>query len=156
MPAVKQIELGAPEASVDIHRDWKGPLAFREPEIAELAGIAAVGETSIGRGWLQSEDVFGHADSGTDCIWTGSQILDFRLAGSASNRTQFYHRALTPTVLLTRKFLHRAKKVTIIFFTEHAGMSREILPADADSHFGVRPHILNPVRRIVLGDHVEA
>src|SRR5205807_8583312 len=78
MPAVKQIVLGAPEASVDIHRDWKGPLAFRKPEITELVGIAAVGETNIGWRWLQSEDVFGHTDSGTGCIWRGSQLSDFR------------------------------------------------------------------------------
>src|SRR5437868_3155374 len=78
MPAMKQIVLGAPEASVDIHHDWKWTLPFRESELAELVGVRPVGETNIGWRWLQSEDVFGHTDSGTDCIWRGSQISDFR------------------------------------------------------------------------------
>ena len=51
--------------------------------------------------------------------------------------------------------MHRAKQITIRFCTDYARSASKSFSADADLHFGVSSDVLNPVRGIVLGNHVK-
>src|SRR5580700_187952 len=59
--AVGQVVLDAPVASVNGHRHRERALGFRKANICKLIGIGAVGESGIGRGWREVENIFrGH------------------------------------------------------------------------------------------------
>jgi hypothetical protein len=51
--------------------------------------------------------------------------------------------------------LHRAKPITIRFCADDAPSGSKGFGADADLHFGVSSDVLNPMRGIVLGNHVK-
>src|SRR5262249_5759718 len=74
VPGVRKIILGAPEASMNVHRNRKWSFALGQSQIAELIRIGAVGQANIGGRWREREDVFGHG------------VRELILAGDARKR----------------------------------------------------------------------
>jgi hypothetical protein len=120
---VRQVVLGAPEASVDVHDYWERTFALGESKLAELVGLGAIGKTDVSWRWRESENVFrrhvGYC-----------QLLVL---------SQFHDRTLSPFVFLAKEIGDRAMQLGLGLtrYDADAGAGSESPSGSSNLHVGI-------------------
>jgi hypothetical protein len=117
---VRQVVLGAPEASVDVHDYWEWTFALGESKLAELVGLGAIGKTDVSWRWRESENVFRRHVS--------YQLLVL---------TQFHDRTLSPLVFLAKEIGDHAMQLGLGLTRYDAGAGSESPSGNSNLHVGI-------------------